>query len=162
MAKHRVDRVTAAAFLADGFHAGHTSFIAATPAVQQQIIDAMRRTRPAIDDDITQHRLIRVEYAQTTAAQLERWESLFVGAMNRGATLLRVVGDGSGINPAPTPEFNAIMAQYEASYAEFVARRFPVVTLCLYDARLYTGLDVARFLKVHNGTFTHPSTRLLA
>ena len=53
-------------------------------------------------------------------------------------------------------------AEYEAAYDRVIARRFPVVTLCAYDARQYSGVAVLDALKAHRDTFRHPLEKALA
>jgi hypothetical protein len=53
-------------------------------------------------------------------------------------------------------------AEYEAIYDQYIARRFPVVTLCAYDVRKFSGVDVLDALKAHRDTFRYPLERALA
>src|SRR6266511_4304939 len=45
----------------------------------------------------------------------------------------------------------AEILEYEAEYERSIARRFPVTTLCQYDARAISGLDAAGLLQCHDG-----------
>jgi hypothetical protein len=42
-----------------------------------------------------------------------------------------------------------------------IARRFPLVTLCLYDARRFTSLDVVEALRVHPDLLDYPADRVI-
>ena len=52
--------------------------------------------------------------------------------------------------------------EYEADYDRLIARRFPVVTLCVYDARRFSGVEILDALKGHRDTFRYPLERALA
>jgi transcriptional repressor of dcmA and dcmR len=45
----------------------------------------------------------------------------------------------------------AEILDYEAEYDRSIARAFPVITLCQYDARKISGLDAAGVLQCHDG-----------
>ena len=51
---------------------------------------------------------------------------------------------------------------YETAYDQFIARRFPVVTICAYDVRRFSGRAVLDALKAHRDTFRYPIERALA
>jgi transcriptional repressor of dcmA and dcmR len=53
-------------------------------------------------------------------------------------------------------------AEYEATYDQVIARRYPVVTLCAYDARRFSGVGLLEALKTHRDTFRYPLERALA
>jgi len=96
-----------------------------------------------------------IEYRSHGAAQLEVLEGLFVAALRRGRRSLRVVGTEVG----PFGRFSELIA-YEEGY-ERLSRRFPVVTLCQYDARKRSGVELCSILKRHADVFRYPVDRLL-
>ncbi|HEV2084672.1 MAG TPA: MEDS domain-containing protein, partial [Gemmatimonadales bacterium] len=92
--------------------------------------------------------------------QFDYWETNFVSAMSAGATSLRVVGDMTCcLNAGMT--LDEVM-EYEAGYDRILAKRFPLVTLCLYDVRRFESLEVVKALQVHTDMFRYPAERLLA
>jgi len=96
-----------------------------------------------------------IEYRSHGTAQLEVLEGLFVAALRRGSRSLRVVGTEVG----PFGRFSELM-EYEEGY-ERLSRRFPVVTLCQYDARKRSGVELCSILKGHADVFRYPVDRLL-
>jgi transcriptional repressor of dcmA and dcmR len=78
--------------------------------------------------------------------------------MRAGANSLRVVGDMWGMGRVIPPE---ALVEYEAGYDERIARRFPVVSLCQYDARRFSSLAILAALQGHRDTFRYPIERLL-
>ena len=78
--------------------------------------------------------------------------------MSAGATSLRVVGDATSCLARMTLDE---LMEYEAGY-DRIAKRFPLVTLCLYDVRRFESLEVVKALQVHADMFRYPAERLLA
>jgi len=140
----RVD--LAVGFLADGLHPGSVSYLAAAPEARDQILAHLKRRHESVHSDIDAGRLVLSEYAATPPAQLDYWETTFAAASRAGARSLRVVGDVSGgLGPQVAPHE---LVEYELGY-DRVQQRFPVDTLCLYDVRRSSGLDVLDVLKCH-------------
>jgi transcriptional repressor of dcmA and dcmR len=52
--------------------------------------------------------------------------------------------------------------EYEAGYDERIAHQFPVVTLCQYDVRRFSTLELLDALKAHRDMFRYPAERVLA
>ncbi len=50
---------------------------------------------------------------------------------------------------------------FEALCERQLAKRYPVVTLCQYDAREFSGTGVLAALQNHPDTFRHPVARFL-
>jgi len=54
------------------------------------------------------------------------------------------------------------MIQLEVGFERLIVARFPVVALCAYDARKFTGVELLDALKDHDDTFKIPMGRTLA
>ena len=52
--------------------------------------------------------------------------------------------------------------EYELDYDRTIARRFAVATLCLYDARLLSGVETSGLFRCHGDAFRYPVERLLS
>jgi hypothetical protein len=76
-----------------------------------------------------------------------------------GAQSFRVLGEMWGMRSKASA---ASMVEYEAAYDRHIARKYPVVTICLYDGRKYSGLEVLNALKGHPDTFRYPLEQALA
>jgi transcriptional repressor of dcmA and dcmR len=150
----------AADFLADAFQPGSVTHLAAAPAVRDQIVEHLERRRPAIPADIKAGRLVFVECPASRQAQdlLDYWDGMFAAARRAGARSLRMVGDVSG-GPALQLARNELV-EYERLYNE-LAQRLRVPTLCLYDVRHSSGLDVLDVLQCHQDFFPHPVDRVV-
>jgi hypothetical protein len=139
-------------FLADGLRAGHPCFLAATGAVLARYANALAEEH-AIDlaAAVKSGRLTMVGWQGATVVEaIANWERLFGKALAGGPTVLRVVGEMAWERAMFAS--GADMLSYEEAY-EIMARRFPVVTLCQYDAREFDGEIVLRVLKSHPDMF---------
>jgi len=148
----------AAAFLADGLYPGSVSYLVATPRVRKAILTRLQSIRPSLAADNEAGRLVLTEHQASGRAQLNYFERQFPKAMRAGAHSLRVIGDMWGIGRAVPPE---ALVEFEASYDERIARHFPVVSLCQYDARRFSTHAILAALQGHRDTFRYPVERLL-
>ena len=149
----------AATFLADGVGPGGACFLMARPEAQRAILTRLEESRPSLRREIAAGRLVLSEYVASAHGQWDYWERSMAAALRDGAETLRVVGDLRGLS-ARVPA--AELVEYEAGYEERIARRFPVVTLCQYDARQFSTIELLDALKGHRNTFRYPAERVLA
>ncbi len=145
----------AVGFLADGSSEDSDTILLGTaPATRAVMAQLEGRGGPGgsapASDNVTV-----IEYSSHGTAQLEVLEGLFVAALRRGRRSLRVVGTEVG----PFARFSELI-EYEEGY-ERLSRRFPVVTLCQYDARKRSGVELCSILKRHADVFRYPVDRLL-
>jgi excisionase family DNA binding protein len=138
----------AASFLADGLTDKSAAFLFAAEASAKPVVQQL--------GDASQ--LTVLSYRSTRAAQLEMLENLFVSALAHGCQSMRLVGNVSESKLAQRKSFAEVM-EYELGYAR-ISRRFPIVTLCQYDARRHTGKEVCSVLKCHPDLFRYPAERL--
>lgn len=139
----------AAGFLVAGLQPRALCLFVAAPDVQHAVIAVLERDRPGIGNDLRAGRLTFAEYRDTAPAQLEYWRTQMRTALEAGVSRVHVVADvsGGGLGRLPFAE----ILEYEADYERSIARRFPVTTLCQYDARAISGLDAAGLLQCHDG-----------
>jgi hypothetical protein len=150
----------AVAFLADGLSVGTTCFFVGSPPVQRQVLDRLEKGYSSLQTNIVAGNLIVDEYRDTVAAQIDYWETSFLRALSRGARSIRVVGDVSGGPLVADPSSQTLM-QYEEDYDRFIARRFPVVTLCQYSTDLLLQSGLRNVFCCHSDTFAYPVERLI-
>ena len=146
-------------FLADGLEAGETCCLIAAPEDRKRILDQLGTVRSGLADDIRGGRLVMTDGEGSVDAMLGFLEDLFVKATRSGHGFIRVLADvawrfGKGIDQNELREF-------EMRYSQSLARRFPLVTVCQYDARRFSGVDVLNALKCHEDTFRYPISRFL-
>ena len=150
----------AARLLGDGLAAGNVCILAGEPDVREDVLTQLARRRRSLRRDLAAKRLIVTAYVDQARAQLAYWETQFAAATGSGAASIRVVADVSGGPLARTGSFDRVL-EYEAAYGR-LSRRFPVATMCLYDARAHSGLETAGVLAVHPDLFRHPVTHLVS
>jgi excisionase family DNA binding protein len=149
----------AAAFLADGLGPGSVCYLVTTPEAQAEVLNRLARSGAAVDPAIGAGRLVVSEHTSSVTAQCEYFETQFRAATRAGARSLRLVGDVSAFAAAV---MRGQLVELEAEFDRLIARRFPVVTLCTYDARRHSSLDLFTALQAHQDTFRYPVDRLLA
>jgi transcriptional repressor of dcmA and dcmR len=146
-------------FLAEGFRPGTVTYLVGTGETRGRILAGLEREQPGLGTAIAEGRLVVSDYADSAAAQLKWWETWIGQALRRGATLVRAIGDASAFIQAASREE---LFQYEAEYDRRIAHRFPVVTMCQYDVREFTGLLVVDALRAHPHCFGQSAERILA
>ena len=140
-------------FLADGLRARQPCFLVAGGRVLERYFNALTDQRIDVRAALDGGRLtVMPGPGADVAAALSSWEHLFGTALASGPTVLRVVGEMVSERSAFGSE--AAMMAYEEAY-ELMAKRFPVVTLCQYDAREFDGEIILRVLKSHPDMFEH-------
>jgi len=139
-------------FLADGLRAGQPCFLEAAGAVLDRYDKALTEEQGIDFAAVTRNgQLAVLEGPGANAGEaVSNWERLWGQALAGGPTVLRVVGEMACVRPMFGSE--ADMLAYEEAY-EVMAKRFPVVTLCQYDAREFDGEIMLRALKAHPDMF---------
>ena len=146
-------------FLAEGFPPRTITFLVGSPATRGRVLAGLEGKHPDLEQVIAGGRLVVCDYAATAAAQVAWWEERIGEAVRRGATLVRAIGDAGEFAAAASREE---LLRYEAEYERRVARRFPVVTMCQYDVRQFSGLLLLDALKAHPHCFGQAAERILA
>jgi excisionase family DNA binding protein len=146
-------------FLLDGLNAGSVCFIVGPLRARTEILKNLKRKRPSLQADINAGRLIHSDYHLGPRAQVKYFRALLDQKAAEGAQSFRVIGDLWGMRSKTTEES---LVEYEADYDRLVAQTYPVVTLCVYDARKFSGVEVLNALKGHRDTFRYPLERALA
>ena len=145
----------AVGFLADRAHPDSATILLGTSQATRQVLTQLEERRVHGASVRASDEVTVMEYRKRGATQLEALEELFVAALRRGYRSLRVVGTEVG----PFGSFSEL-TEYEEGY-ERLSRRFPIVTLCQYDARRRSGVELCSILKRHADVFRYPVDRLL-
>jgi excisionase family DNA binding protein len=147
------DRVRlAVSFLADGLAPDSICFVIGPSDVRAEILGGLEQRVPSLVQHIEEGRLVTADYAPSIAAQCDFFETRLTDAMAQGARSFRIVGDVAGFAERTGGRY---VAEYEAAFSSAIAKRFPVVTLCVYDARYFSGVDVLDALRSHPDSFGH-------
>lgn len=148
----------AVAFLAESFEPGTVTFLLGRPECRKRILDELRRQHPALEREIAEGRLVVSDYAPSAAEQLRWWESRLEEALRGGATRLRAIGDAGAFVEAASPEE---LDRYESTWDTHFAHRYPLVAMCQYDVRRFSGLAVLDVLRAHPDCFGHRAEPIL-
>ncbi len=135
-------------FLRDAMLLGQRCFLAAEGESLDVYLDALRH-ESGIDVDAAidngSFGIVAGPGADVDAA-LAFWRQSMSDAIAGGPTLIRVVGEmASERTVFPTDEE---MIKYEVAY-NLIAKRFPTVTLCQYDVRVFGGETIFDALRAH-------------
>ena len=146
-------------FLAEGFRPGSVSFLVGTAETRERILAGLEREHPDLQTAIAEGRLVVSDYAESAAAQLAWWETRIAEAVRGGVTQVRAIGDASAFIQAASRKE---LFEYEAEYDRRIAHRFPVVSMCQYDVRQFSGMLVVNALMAHPDCFGQSAERILA
>ena len=153
-------RVTLAVpFLLGGLQEGSMIFLVAPAQARKHILRYLKEKWPLLERDISAGHLLLSDYNKGPRKQVKYFEAQLKDAVAAGAHSFRVFGDTWGMRRKVSADR---FAEYEAAYDQFVSRRYPVITLCAYDVRRFSGVDVLNALKGHRDTFRYPLERALA
>ncbi len=134
-------------FMADGIKAGDPCFLVAKGEMTDVYVRALEGAGVAVKQAIEKGALrILPGVGPRAEDALAEWEDAFWSAMHRGARVLRVAGEMD--SERQVFESEAEMIAYEFAVSPLL-ERFPVVTLCQYDVRLFSGTVILGALKAH-------------
>jgi len=139
-------------FLRDGLLLGQPCFLVAEGAIKAAYIEALRR-EPEIDiDSAIRDGSIHIVAGPGVAVEtaLAYWSQAMSDKLAAGPTLIRVVGEmASERTVFPN---DGEMIRYEVAY-NLIAKRFPTITMCQYDVRVFDGLTIFGALRAHTDLF---------
>jgi len=119
----------------------------------------MKRKRPSLESDIDAGRFIVSEHQKSPAAQCRFFETAMKKAEDEGVESFRVVGDMWGLRVNVSAKQ---LIKLEVGFERLIVPRFPVVALCAYDARKFSGVELLDALKDHNHAYKLPLGETLA
>ncbi len=147
----RVER--AADFLLAGIGPDRGALLLAAADVCGAVLARLERLAPAVHDGIAAGRFVIGPYAATVSEQIASCERTIISVMEAGALAVRAVGDAPAAAWSTTPEKQLA---YEREFERRLARRYPIATLCLYDARRISGLEAMAQLRIHVDSARYP------
>ena len=146
-------------FLLEGLREGSTCFMVGSTAVRSGVLKSLKKKRPSLRTDIDAGRMVLANYTISAKAQCGYFCEQIEKRIARGVQSFRVLGDTWEIRSKMSEE---AFAEYEDGYDRMIARKYPVVTLCTYDARKFSGVELLHALKGHRDTFRYPLEKALA
>jgi excisionase family DNA binding protein len=146
-------------FILEGLEEGSMVYVVASPTATRSLLRYLKEKRPSLQRDLTAGKLVVGDYGNSTRAQIKDFEAKLNKAAAAGSQSFRVFGDVWQMRKKGSAQR---FAEYEAAYDQFIVRRYPVVTVCAYDVRKFSGVEVLDALKAHRDTFRYPLERALA
>ena len=146
-------------FLLEGLQEGSMVYLVASDRSTKHILGYLKERRPSLHEDIAAGNLLFCDYQKDPRAQIKDFEVQLDKAASAGRQSFRVFGDTWQMRRKTSAQR---FAEYEAAYDQFIVRQYPVVTVCAYDVRRFSGVDVLDALKAHRDTFRYPLERALA
>lgn len=146
-------------FILEGLQEGSMVYVVASPRATKHLLRYLKEKRPSLQHDLTAGKLVFGEYENNWRGQIKEFEAQLDKAAAAGTQSFRVFGDAWEMRKKGSAQR---FAEYEAAYDQFIVRRYPAVTICAYDVRRFSGVEVLEALKVHRDTFRYPLERALA
>lgn len=140
--------------LSEGLKAGDICFLTADRAVRDSIIAAVREVYPDVRSAIKDGQLIFPALKANKEEMLNSLEDLFLTATYSGERKLRIVGD---MQWALSVGWDLqTIYEFELEYNNTLGHRFPIISLCQYDAEVFSGKGVLVALKSHEDISQYP------
>lgn len=146
-------------FLLEGLRKKDVCFLVAPSPTQKVILKEMKKRRSSLDTDIKTGRLIVSEHQKSAAEQVRFFEIAMKKAEDKGTEAFRLFADMWGLRVLVSPKE---MIDLEVGFEQIIVTRFPIVALCAYDARKFSGIELLDALKDHDDTFRIPLGRTIA
>jgi len=132
----------AARFLANTVSSGGLALLVTSPKRSEAILAELGSHGPLRDG------VFVTEPTGSTRDQLDYFEARLTQALRSGPRPVGLVIDLSEGGPEQGRPFARVL-HYEREYERRIARSYPVSTLCLYDVRRLSGLELMAALQAH-------------
>ncbi len=146
-------------FLVDGLKNGDACFLIASTSARRQLLESLKSAMDGLGDHIDAGRLRLMPGAKTGAEMLTALDDSFGHALQQGFGRLRLVGDMTWFLDQGLSGDELV--NFETRYDRQIGHSYPIVSLCLYDARRFSGVELLHALKSHADTFELPLSRFL-
>lgn len=146
-------------FLAEGLVSGDVCFLTADKDSQTAILNSLSEVHDKLNDAIRNRQLLISDGMSSGPQMLDYLEQEFIRATRSGNQSLRVLGDMSWFSEKGL-DLDELF-DYEEQYNRTLGRQYPVVSLCQYDARRFSGVAVVNALNSHQDTYDYPLSRFV-
>jgi transcriptional repressor of dcmA and dcmR len=146
-------------FLLEGLREGSVCVLIGPRRARNEIVKNLEDLRPSLPSDVKDGRLVLADHQKTARAQWKSLATFFNKARKAGASSFRVAGDMIGLR---TQVSAAELIAYEAGLDDRIVAKYPVMLLCAYDARKFSGVELLNVLKTHRDSYRFPLGRVLA
>lgn len=147
-------------FLVDGLRNGDCCFLVATKTTQDEILGHIRQGWQKVDEAIASGQLVLTEGIPDGEEMCRFVERSIIMATNAGQRSFRLLGDMSWCLELGMTQDE--LFAYEQRFNREIGHSFPLVSVCQYDTRDFTGPAILNALKCHEDTFNYPMSRFFA
>lgn len=147
-------------FLVDGLKNGDCCFLIASKAMRDEILGHVRKASNKLDEAIETGQLIQSSGIPDGEAMCRFVEQSIFTARQAGLRSFRLLGDMTWCLDLGMT--NDQLFEYERRFDREIGHRYPLVAVCQYDTRDFTGPAVLNALQCHEDTFRYPLSRFLA
>lgn len=139
-------------FFAEGLRRGEPCLLAADGPVLDRYLDAMKREKDLdLEHALKEGQFTIIQFKGGTATgAIAEWEDAFARILAKGQFVIRIAGEMLSERDMFSSEDE--MLRYEEAF-EVMYRRYPVVVICQYDVRAFSGVTLLRALKAHPDMF---------
>lgn len=147
-------------FLVDGLRNGDGCFLIASESVREEILSHVGEAWSGLSSAIESGQLIQSNGIPDGEAMCRFVEQGIFAARQAGLRSFRLLGDMTWcLNLGMTHDE---LFDYERRFDHEIGHRYPLVAVCQYDTRDFSGTAVLNALKCHEDTFRYPLSRFLA
>ena len=139
-------------FFAEGLRLGQPCFLVADGPALDRYKNALKKQH-----DLDYKRALGsgqfkvLEFNEGTASSaIAQWEDAFARILAEKPSVIRVAGEMASVTAMLLSEDE--MLRFEEAF-EVMYKRYPVVAICQYDVRVFSGVALLRALKAHPGLF---------
>ena len=146
--------VLAVPFLLDGLREGSVCFLIGPDNSTNEILAELRKSRPEIDAEIAEGRLIAAEHRHSPRDQYEFFEAGMSRAERAGQKSFRLFADMVGAQQHMSFEQ---LLELEQGFDEAIVHKHHIAVLCAYDVRAFSGIELLAALRSHRGAVRYAS-----
>lgn len=147
-------------FLIDGLRNGDGCFLVGTPETRKEILGHVRKGWDDVDQALERGQLVETDGLNNGEEMCRFIERSLFMMKRSGLRAFRLLGDMSWCQHLGMTH-DELLA-YEMRYNHEIAPRYPLVSVCQYDVRDFSGPGVLSALKCHDDTFKYSLSRFLA
>lgn len=147
-------------FLVDGLQSGDGCFLIASERTREEILGHVRQAWKGLDEAIEKGQLIQSGGIADGKAMCRFVEEGIFSARQAGLRSFRLLGDMTWCLELGMTHDE--LFEYERRFDHEIGHCYPLVAVCQYDARDFSGPAVLNALKCHEDTFRYPLSRFLA
>lgn len=147
-------------FLIDGLRNGDGCFLVGIPDTRAEILEHVRKGTDRVDRALENSQLIETSGLPDGNDMCRFVERSLFEMKRSGLRAFRLLGDMSWCQHLGMSHDDLVA--YEMRYNHEIAHQYPLVSVCQYDVRDFSGRGVLSALQCHQDTFKYSLSRFLS